>query len=71
MRPATPTGPYAVRDAVADYLEWFRTIGRKSIKETEASVKAFILPQLGDDDVRSLTAARLRRWLADISTAAP
>jgi hypothetical protein len=27
--------------------------------------------QLGDDDVRSLTAARLRRWLADISTAAP
>ena len=48
-RPAT--GPYTVRDAVADYLDWFRATGKKSIKETEASVNAFILPQLGDVEV--------------------
>src|SRR3954454_17364589 len=33
-RPAT--GPYKVRDAMTDYLGWFRATGRKSIKETEA-----------------------------------
>jgi integrase len=68
---AVATGPYTVRQAVADYLEWFRATGRKSVAETEASVKAFILPQLGDDDVLSLTPARLRKWHADIAAAPP
>src|SRR6476619_4003463 len=36
------TGPYTVADAVRDYLEWFSTSGKKSIKETEASVNAFM-----------------------------
>src|SRR3954452_20982946 len=50
--PARPAiGPYTVRDAVADYLDWFKATGKKSIKETEASVGAFILPQLGDAEV--------------------
>jgi integrase len=71
MQPVTPTGPYAVANAVADYLEWFKATGRKSIKETEASVKAFMLPQLGADEVRSFTAARLRQWHADIAAAPP
>jgi integrase len=70
-RPATPTGPYTVRHAVADYLDWFRATGRKSIKETEASINAFILPQLGDEDVLSLTPARLRKWHAEIAAAPP
>ena len=70
-RPAKPTGPYTVRDAMTDYLDWFRATGRKSIKETEASVKAFILPQLGDDDIQSLTAPRLRKWHMDIAAASP
>jgi hypothetical protein len=70
-RPATPTGPYTVRDAVADYLDWFCATGRKSIKETKASIDAFILPRLGDDDVSSLSAAQLRKWHADIAAAAP
>jgi len=68
-RPAT--GPYKVRDAVADYLDWFRATGRKSIKETEASVNAFILPRLGDEDVSSLTPARLRKWHNEIAAAPP
>jgi hypothetical protein len=69
-RPATPIGPYTVCDAVADYLDWFRA-RRKSIKETEASLNAFVLPRLGDDDVSSLSAAELRKWHADIAAAAP
>jgi integrase len=70
-KPAQPTGPYTVRDAVADYLDWFRATGRKSMNETAASVGAFILPQLGDADVLSLTPARLRKWHADIAAAPP
>ncbi len=70
-RPERPLGPYTVRDAIADYLDWFRATGRKSIKETEASVKAFILPKLGDHEVLSLTPAGLRQWHMDITTAPP
>jgi integrase len=70
-KPENPTGPYTVRDALTDYLDWFRATGRKSINETEASVHAFILPQLGDDDVASLTPARLRKWHAEIAAAPP
>jgi hypothetical protein len=70
-RPSKPTGPYKVADALGDYLDWFRTTGRKSIKETEASVGAFILPQLGDEDLLLLTPTRLRRWHQDIAAAPP
>jgi integrase len=70
-RPEAPGGPYTVGDAVADYLDWFRATGRKSLKETDASVKAFILPLLGSQQIASLTAARLRQWHADIAAAPP
>jgi integrase len=70
-RPAQPTGPYTVRAAVSDYLDWFRATGRKSVKETEISARAFILPQLGDADVSSLTPARLRKWHMDTAMAPP
>jgi integrase len=70
-RPDRSLGPYTVADAVADYLEWFRAAGRKSIKETDASVGAFILPRLGREDVLSLSPARLRRWHAEIAAAPP
>jgi integrase len=70
-RPDRSLGPYTVADAVADYLEWFRAAGRKSIKETAASVRAFILPRLGQEDVLSLSPARLRKWHAEIAAAPP
>ena len=60
-----------MRAAVTDYLDWFRATGRKSAKETEASVNAFILPKLGDDETASLTATRLRKWHADLAAAPP
>jgi integrase len=71
VRPAKHAGPYTVRDAVADYLDWFRATGRKSIKETEASVQAFILPRLGDEEVPTLTPAQLRKWLGEIAASPP
>jgi integrase len=70
-KPAQPAGPYTVRAAVVDYLDWFRATGRKSIKETEASLNAFILPKLGDDEVAPLTAARLRKWHFELAAAPP
>src|SRR5712671_1289959 len=30
IRPEKPAGPYTVRDAMADYLDWFCATGRKS-----------------------------------------
>ena len=71
VRPTNPSGPYTVRDAITDYLDWFRATGRKSIKETKASINAFILPPLGSTEVSSLTPARLRKWHADIAAAPP
>jgi hypothetical protein len=62
-----PAGPYTVRDALTDYLDWFRATGRESINETEANVNAFILPQLGNDVVLSLSPTRLRRWHAEVA----
>jgi integrase len=70
-KPGQITGPYTVADAVADYLDWFKATGKKSIKETGASVGAFIMPQLGAVEVGSLTAARLRKWHMDIAAAPP
>jgi integrase len=70
-RPTNLTGPYTIGDAVADYLDWFKATGKKSIKETEASVDAFIRPRLGDVDVLWLTPARLRQWHLDIAAAPP
>jgi integrase len=70
-RPEESAGPYTVREAVADYLDWFRATGKKSIRETGATVGAFILPQLGDLEVGSLTPTQLRKWHTDIASAPP
>jgi integrase len=71
IKPEQAAGPYTARDAIADYLDWFRATGRKSIKETEASVNAFILPRLGGEHVLSLTSTRLRKWHTEIAAAPP
>ena len=42
-----------------------------SRSKTEASVDAFILPRLGDEEVLTLTAARLRKWVAEIAASPP
>ena len=55
-----PTGPYRVRDAIADYLDWFER-HRKSASITSAAAKRAILPEIGER----------RYWPADRSLHPP
>lgn len=59
---AAPTGkPVTVKEATAVYLEWFRN-NRKSIRETEATIAAHILPTWGDKLLIDIKAADIKRW---------
>jgi integrase len=60
------TRPATVADAAAHYLAWFRE-HRKSVKETEHTVRVHILPALGDRRVTDVKAPELRKWLDDIA----
>lgn len=55
-----------VSDAAGRYMDWFR-LHRKSIRETEHTVRAHILPALGDCLVSELTAAQLRKWMEQLA----
>lgn len=59
---ATTSGkPVTVNEATAIYLEWFRN-NRKSIRETEATIAAHILPVWGDTLLIDIKAADIKRW---------
>jgi integrase len=60
------SGPYTVADAVADYLA-FLEHNRRTAGDVRYRMNAHALPQLGDVEVPSLTAARLRKWHADLA----
>ncbi len=69
-RAAEVGGHYSVRQAMADYLEWFR--GEKnSIRETDYATRAFILPGLGDIEVGKLTTQDIRAWHRNRAAASP
>jgi integrase len=61
-------GPYTIRDAVADYLDWLAR-HRKTTRDSKYRADALILPELGDIDVDRLSAARLRKWHAGLAAA--
>lgn len=61
-------GPYTVRDAVGDYLEWL-SHHRKTSRDSKYRTDALILPDLGDLRVDRLSAARLRKWQEDLAGA--
>jgi integrase len=63
-----PKGPYTVRDAVADYLEWLAR-HRKTTRDSKYRAEALILPDLGDIGVDRLSAARLRKWHGGLAAA--
>ncbi|HUG62136.1 MAG TPA: site-specific integrase [Methylomirabilota bacterium] len=63
------TGPYTVRRAVDDYLT--AGAGKASNRDARTRADALILPELGNVDVSMLTASRIRKWLADLASAAP
>lgn len=62
----TITRPTLVSEAAEHYLKWFRQ-HRKSVKETEHTINAHILPTLGDRRVSTLKAPELRGWLNDLA----
>ncbi len=69
-RAAEVGGPYSIRQAMADYLEWFRG-EKKSIRETDYATRAFILPGLGDIEVSKLTTQDIRAWHRNRAAAPP
>src|SRR5580704_3816068 len=67
---AGKTGPLTVGDAVDAYLEFLST-NRKSADDARYRARAFIYPQLGDDEIEALTTDRLRRWHSGLAKSAP
>ncbi|MFO1099485.1 MAG: site-specific integrase [Xanthobacteraceae bacterium] len=55
------TGPVTVADAIEDYLSFLKSM-RKSAVDARARVNAFVLPELGDIEVDSLTTKHLTNW---------
>jgi integrase len=59
---ATGASPeYTVGDALADYMDWYRS-HRKGIEQTDATVRAHLLPAFKSRKVADLTAKELRAW---------
>ena len=69
-RAADVAGPYSIRQAMADYLDWFQG-EKKSVRETGYAVRAFILPELGDLEVGKLTTQDIRAWHRNRAAASP
>ncbi|WP_315729124.1 site-specific integrase [Bradyrhizobium sp. SZCCHNS2015] len=61
-------GPLTVRKAIADYLAFLEN-NRRSAKFSTYAADAFILPELGDLEVETLTKDRIEQWHADIAKA--
>ena len=66
---AVPSGPYTVRDAVADYLRNAERRGMKGLKITTQTANAHILPALGDIEVSKLSKHRIDEWLHSLAEA--
>lgn len=69
-RRVTTAGPFKVKDAVADYLE-FLTHNRRTAYDVGRRMAVHVLPALGNIDVADLDADRLRRWHAGLVKQAP
>jgi len=61
-------GPYTIRDAIADYLDWLAR-HRKTTRDSKYRAEALILPDLGDVNVDRLSATRLRQWHEGLAAA--
>ncbi|MFZ4553667.1 MAG: tyrosine-type recombinase/integrase [Burkholderiales bacterium] len=62
--------PPTVAEAVTAYLEWFRT-HRRSVKETETTISAHILPMWGNVFLHDITTPDLKRWHQNLATNPP
>jgi integrase len=65
----THSGPYRVRDAIADYRKYLE--GRSSGYEVGIRLEKHVLPHLGYELVGELTAEKIRQWHRDLSRSMP
>jgi integrase len=67
------SGPYKVADAMDAYLAWLESEGRSNAAVADARYRdrAFIRSKLGELEVASLTADKLRQWRDALAKAAP
>jgi integrase len=63
----TPSGPYTIGDAIADYLKEFEGRGGKSVYQTRRAAETHILPGLGSALVGKLTAKKIEDWHRGLS----
>jgi integrase len=70
--PATK-GPFAVANAIHDYIVWLEQEGRseRTIKDTRSVADAHIIPKLGGTRVDQLTTAQIKAWLSGVAKAPP
>jgi len=54
-------GPYTVKNAVDDYLEWFKA-HRKSYRDVENRMNCHVLPHFEDQPVQELTRDEIEGW---------
>jgi len=54
-------GPYTVKNAVDDYLDWFKA-HRKSYRNVENRMNCHVLPHFGDRLVQDLTRDEIEKW---------
>lgn len=67
---ASNSGPYSVKDAIEDYLQWMEA-NTKSAKDSRYRAEALILPTLGSKDVRKLKTKEIRDWLDKVTKTPP
>lgn len=68
---APRSGPYTVKDAMADYLAAYKRKGGKSLGRTQSTIDVHINPPLGGVPVSKLTKRRLEQWLDALAISAP
>jgi integrase len=60
--PAPKSGPYTVKDAIADYLAAYRRKGGKAESIMQNNADALIIPDLGGLPLAKLTRRRIETW---------
>jgi integrase len=67
--PERPSGPYKVKDAIADYLVTLE--GRASYADTKQRLAAYVPREIDDKHVSALTASTLRTWHKNLAKLPP
>ncbi len=63
-------GPYSVKDAITDYLNWFQ-VHRKSYERVKSISDNHLIPTLGDKEVDSLQTRQIREWHENLTKVPP